>query len=104
MKAMITVKVNQPTIDTNGTSLRGYITTNYDFLVRKLGEPNMDFDNKVTCSWNIEFPDNSVATIYDWKMGVTPLESYDWHIGGFNPLCVEKVEDLLGIKARNSRF
>jgi hypothetical protein len=94
---MIEAKINKPNINTNGTSLQGYVTTTYSFLVDKLGEPISDNADKVTCYWDIEFKDGSVACIYDWKTESTPMESYDWHIGGKSPTIVEKIEDLLGI-------
>lgn len=94
---MFSIKINEPNINVNGTSLCGYVHTTYDFLKAKLGNPKIEFEDKVTCYWNIEFSDNSVATIYDWKTGQTPKENYHWHIGGNNPTSVEKLEDLLKI-------
>lgn len=90
-------KINTPEINTNATSLQGYVETTYDFLKENLGEAVHEDWDKVTCSWEIEFIDGSVATIYDWKTESTPTGKYHWHIGGHSPSCVEKVQDLLGI-------
>jgi hypothetical protein len=92
------VKINDPNCNVNGTSLQGYVTTELSYLVSILGEPEQTIGDKVTCSWNIEFSDKSVATIYDWKTNETPLGIYDWHIGGHSPTAIEKVQDLLNVE------
>ena len=83
----------------NETSLRGYVKTNLETLIKKLGEPIRDHsgDGKVTCEWIIDFGDNTVATIYDWKTKQTPTEKYNWHIGGKGINVVEKVGSVLGL-------
>ena len=83
----------------NGTSLQGYCKTTYSTLVDKLGEPLVGFsgDGKSTCEWIIEFPDDTVGTIYDWKTGETPKEEYNWHIGGKGGSIVNKVGEFLGL-------
>jgi hypothetical protein len=99
------MKINTKDINSNGTSLRGYVTTTYKYLVEKLGEPSADRsgDGKVTCTWSIEFPDDTVATVYDWKTTSTPKESYDWHIGGRGVGVVEKVARLIGLEDKTRR-
>ena len=72
-----------------GTSLMGYIKTNYNDLVEVFGEPRYTSsgDDKVTAEWNLEFEVDDeyvTATIYDWKLDETPFGEYDWHIGGFS--------------------
>ena len=67
--------------DGTGTSLQGYVTTTYAFLVEKLGKP-LEGDDKVTAEWILKFEDGTVATIYDYKEYRTPKGVYDWHIGG----------------------
>ena len=72
-----------------GTSLVGYIKTNYNDLVEVFGEPRYTSsgDDKVTAEWNLEFlvdDEYVTATIYDWKLGETPFGEYNWHIGGFS--------------------
>lgn len=85
---------------TGGTFLQGYITTTYDNLVKVFGPPDYhdNCGDKVTCEWSIQFGDGTVATIYDWKMGRTPKNSYQWHIGGTDKQSVRKVSETLGIQ------
>jgi hypothetical protein len=70
----------------NGGSLKGYIRTDFQNLCETFGPPTHGpFDNrgdKVTCEWKIMTDDGLFVTIYDWKMGATPLGQYEWHIGG----------------------
>jgi len=82
-----------------GTSLQGEIHTDYDTLVASFGEPTYGPDennfDKVTCEWVLEI-DGTVVTIYDWKQYAdTPRHYYDWHIGGYNKIAVDKVESII---------
>ena len=83
--------------NTNGTSLKGYIRASYDQLVQVFGEPDVGPDDrdqdKVTCIWELTFNDGTVATIYDWKEGETPMGTYEWHIGGRNNNASTMVQD-----------
>jgi len=81
----------------NLTCLQGYITTEYDTLVEKLGEPILGAsgDGKVSAEWIIKFGDGQVATIYDYKEPSTPKDTYDWHIGGNNRQVVKRIEEIL---------
>jgi hypothetical protein len=81
--------------DFDMTSLQGYVNTTYAKLVEVFGEPNLFEDSKVTCEWNIKFSDGTIASIYDYKENETPLEQYDWHVGGFNKYAVERVKQTL---------
>lgn len=84
----------------NGTSLQGYITTDYATLVETFGSPsygpNDTTGDKVTCEWALLFADGTVATIYDWKEYETPMGRHRWHIGGTNYQAVERVYDVMG--------
>lgn len=71
-----------------GTSLQGYVNTDYDTLVKTFGDPKYgpdspSDDEKVTCEWKLTLGGEPV-TIYDWKeyTGVTPRGEYEWHVGG----------------------
>jgi hypothetical protein len=76
--------------------LQGYIVTQYDSLVEKLGEPILGSgDGKVSAEWIIKFNDGKVATIYDYKEKTTPKETYDWHIGGNSREVVRRVEEIM---------
>lgn len=81
------IKLIDTEASVNMTSLQGFIKTTYDDLVKVFGEPRYRDGDKVTAEWNLEFEvdgDYVTATIYDWKLGETPFEEYDWHIGGFS--------------------
>ena len=83
-------------MDSNGSSLMGYVTTSYDKLVELFGEPNCPYGDKTWNNWDLCFrvwdddgedSEDVYASIYDWKeMG--PESSiggqYVWHIGGFH--------------------
>lgn len=84
------------------SSLQGYVRTDYDKLVKVFGKPDyeVDFgdpnlDGKVTCEWALKFSDGTIATIYNYKTGFTPMEEYDWHVGGFNKYAVKRVQECL---------
>lgn len=91
------IKINQNDINYGGTSLIGYVLTTYAKLEKVLGEPCTDFD-KSTAHWNIQAPNGTVATIYDYKTYSTPYGEYRWHIGGHSEKALLLVEFLLGIK------
>lgn len=85
------------------SGLQGYIKTDYDKLVEKLGEPSSDGDGeKVDVEWYIRFEDGIEACIYNYKDGVNYLgtsglrvsEITDWHIGGANKTAVDRVHEL----------
>lgn len=95
-KIFISNKLNRLRI--NGTSFVGHIHATYAQLVEVFGEPNFgpngqSGDGKITCSWYLEFNNEIVATIYDWKTPHTPMNSYDWHVGGKEKLAFECVLD-----------
>ena len=79
-----------------GTSLMGYVETNYDRLVAVFGEPTyLGRGDKVTAEWVLEFDDGTVATVYDWKEDETPMGQYEWHIGGHRRSAVDRVQECL---------
>ena len=80
--------------------LVGFITITRRELEERFGKPftysQYDFDGKVTTEWVIEFEDDVVATIYDWKRGSPALdESYNWHIGGLTEDATAHVYEVL---------
>ena len=84
----------------SGTSLQGYIKTNYTDLVEVFGEPRYTSgDDKVTAEWDLEFDLGDgkyvTATIYDWKLGETPFVEYNWHIGGFSTEAADVVSQFM---------
>jgi len=101
----MTFKINDDNTSVNGTSHQGYLTTTYDALVARLGNPMKGSDDhKTTAEWCLEFEEGTVATIYDWKLSSTPKNLYDWHIGGKSYGALDKVEEALGIQTRISKF
>ena len=79
----------------NMTSYKGSLTTPYGQLIQVFGEPDhgpndLDLD-KITCEWMLKFEDGTIATIYDWKTGRTPMGQYEWHIGGHSSDAVDRI-------------
>jgi hypothetical protein len=99
------MQINKSTIDTNGTSLQGYINCSYDDLVEALGYPIEPeyLDTKTDAEWDIQFDDGTVATIYNWKngkrycgeIGYNLCDIPQWHVGGRSPEVVERVAFLI---------
>mgnify|MGYP003705064145 FL=1 len=99
------MRINKPSINTNGTSLQGYINCSYDDLTEALGYPLEEgFDDyKSDAEWHIEFKDGTVATIYNYKNGKNYLgdQGYNlcdiaqWHVGGRSKEVVERVAFLI---------
>tara|TARA_B100002003_G_scaffold154488_1_gene143281 strand:- start:1323 stop:1718 length:396 start_codon:yes stop_codon:yes gene_type:complete len=62
--------------------------------------------DKVTAEWVLAFAvgggdpedggmddsDCVIATVYDYKTGCTPMEKYNWHVGGFDQNALRFVE------------
>ena len=85
--------------DGNMTSYKGEFLITYAELVEIFGQPNhgpntADLD-KVTCEWELQFEDGTIATIYDWKEFRTPMGEYEWHIGGHSMTAVDRVVDCI---------
>lgn len=84
----------------DGTSYRGIMKAYYHELVEVFGEPchgpNQKLFDKVTCEWDLQFEDGTIATIYDWKEPETPFGEYEWHIGGKSFNAVERVFEAMG--------
>jgi hypothetical protein len=101
-----TAIISKDTSIANGTCLRGYVSATYDALAGALGEPitGRSGDGKTTCEWILKFDCGSIATIYDWKMGITPKSKYEWHIGGTGIDVVRKVGDFLNMPVDRVKF
>lgn len=67
-----------------GTCKRGEVTATLDELIKAFGMPAMGgVEDKITKQWDIQFKDDSLATIYDWKVPYPNDGSeYQWTIGG----------------------
>ena len=83
--------------DVVGTCLQGHINTSYDRLVETFGQPTIyegdETDGKVQAEWTIKFNDGTLATLYDWKTGVSPESVTEWNIGGHSQAAVMNVID-----------
>lgn len=71
-------------IDMVGTCKRGEVAATLDEIIKAFGMPTMGGpEDKVTKQWDIKFEDDSLATIYDWKVPYPNDGSeYQWTIGG----------------------
>ena len=99
------MKINSNDTSVNGTSLKGYVGTTYDKLVKLLGEPLCgSSDGKTTCEWILEFEDGTVATIYDWKQKQTPKDHFYWSVGGHNHKALEQVKDFTGFETKQVAY
>ena len=83
----------------NMTGLKGEFPITFTELVEIFGRPDVgpndrDMD-KVTCEWKLQFEDGTVASIYDYKVGYTPMGEYEWHIGGHDALAYTHVVDTI---------
>ena len=82
----------------NMTGFKGEFPITYTELVEIFGQPNdgpnADLD-KTTCEWRLQFEDGTVATIYDYKVGYTPMNEYEWHIGGHDSEAVVRVHECI---------
>ena len=96
---MIEVCETGVNVNTTGTSLVGTVRTTYADLVIAFGTPTStlpDPNEKVNTEWVVEFYDTYweeyiTATIYNWKTGYTPVEGYEWHVGGFDERALASV-------------
>ncbi len=102
---MLNYKVNDKNTLVDGTSLKGFVTTTYDNLVKTFGNPKQgSADGKTTCEWLFEFEDGTVATIYDWKTKSTPKELYKWNIGGHTYKALELLQQTINAKIQTFVF
>lgn len=78
----------------NGTSLKGYVITRFEWMVERFGPP-LDGDGyKSSGEWYFSDDKGNAFTVYDWKMTdlydsglmsvkeFRQLDEYKFHIGG----------------------
>jgi hypothetical protein len=95
----VTYTVTNNYRDSKNTCLQGYIKITYDQLVEAFGHPLGPCGyGKISAEWIIRFSDAEVATIYDYKMGKTPKDEYEWHIGGLSKKVVARIANMLGVE------
>mgnify|MGYP003119034882 FL=1 len=88
--------------NSGGTSRQGELEGYFREDIEKVfGPPVYDEpsqDGKVQMEWVIEFPDGTIATIYDYKQYDVATEDIDyWSIGGHKPLAAYYVKKAMGI-------
>ena len=85
--------------DASMSSLIGYISTTYNELESQFGSPQYAGgpDGKVTAEWILKIG-NKVITIYDYKMGSTPKDYYNWHVGGHDIKSLTLLKNLVEYK------
>ena len=80
--------------DVSGTSLMGHVAATYDELVEVFGQP-IDFEvDKTYNEWRVQLEGHTV-TVYDYHADGRSIEGYKWHVGGFEPIAVDLVEERL---------
>jgi len=88
---------NNPALNINGSSLKGYVQTTLAELTEVFGEPTYDRpspDGKINTEW-VLLIDDVLVTVYDWKTGETPTGLYDWHVGGHDSSAETLVQDCI---------
>lgn len=98
---------NDTHVDINMTHLLGYCEAHTTFadLCSIFGKPDTGDEYKVDAQWSIKFDDGKVASIYNYKTGknylgkegfkTEDLRGEDWHIGGKDPIVVERVHKIV---------
>lgn len=86
-------------INVNLTHLQGTLdNVPYDELVEIFGEPIIDpMDEKVTCYWDIEFFDGTIATLYNYYPNCPPEYEKNWHIGGHRFKAVGRIRQAIDL-------
>jgi hypothetical protein len=88
---------NSVSIDTNGTHLQGHLDISYENIVKAFGEPENRCVDKSDWEWRIQFSNDVIATIYNWKNGpnygvmVKPEEVWEWNMGGHTREAAEMI-------------
>jgi hypothetical protein len=94
---------NDQDLSVDGTSLRGHIQATFADLVRTLGPPLTGDGYKTECEWIVRDDTGRLATIYDWKLGVSwcgqdgvPAKDItEWNVGGHSSEAMDLVVELL---------
>ena len=92
---------NECFIHIGGTALQGYIQGTRESIMMAFGDPMvMLHGDDVKQAWDIIFSGGQVATIYDWRCDVTPVngEIYAWHIGAHSRDVVAMVHEAFRLK------
>ena len=88
-------------IDATGTSLQGHVVTTQRDLIDTFGEPiRFEEDTgKTTLEWIIQFVNDEIATIYDWKryeLGTPGMDEVcEYNIGGNSRDVVSLIKEAM---------
>lgn len=85
--------------EVNGTSNQGRIYTSISRIAKVFGPPDEVLGDKVTVEWEIKFEDNTIATIYDWKLRSRPDDDdkIEFQIGGYDRRAAQLVKRALNL-------
>lgn len=91
---------DDPTLDSNGSSLQGHVKAKYNELIDLFGQPTDGDGYKVDAHWVIKFADGTLSTIYNWKDGknyngddgLPTKQITEWHIGGMTRRSFDNVQ------------
>ena len=94
---------NDKNICAVGSCFQGYISAEYFELKRIFGKALSGDMRKIDAYWKIEFPDGTIATIYNYKDGRKYLGKHGtpksriniWHVGGFSETAVTLIKSVL---------
>ena len=94
---------NTHDINVNRSNFKGQITCPFSLLITLFGQPEAGDGETSDAQWSIEFDDGVIATLYNWKNGISyggrlapQVEQITkWNIGGFDIAAVDHVKNIL---------
>ncbi len=95
---------NDSEINSIGTGFIGEIEADYKTLKKIFGQPTEGDKFKMDAHWEIQFDNGMVATIYNWKDGISyngrtngvpKTKITEWHVGGHDDEVLELVKKAL---------
>ena len=75
-----------------GSSYRGQVETSFAVLCEIFGEPHLIDGSEA--HWTIKFPDDKVATIYNYTNSANS-DCRIWNVGGFESVVVQRITRLI---------
>lgn len=79
----------------NGTSKKLTIKAPFARLLGLFGEPQRIDGDHSRVSWNIEFSDGEILTVYDWNDERRVEDVTEWNIGGRTFMVAGRIYDIL---------
>lgn len=87
--------------DVHGTSKKLTIKASYTKLVDLFGEPDRPFGegSAARISWNVEFSDGYVLSVYDWNQQDIPVyQVTEWNVAARTFMAAGRIYDILAGK------